>query len=233
MLPTNKAGLKSFFTQVPGIRSNIEVGNSGSGDSVVFRVYGQSSQAYSTLEGVWAGGNGSVQPGSHVDFNAVEGPRADGGRQRGNAAARPAGRLRDQVRRQRLARRRGVVLGRGARGRQHQRRVPLRGLHGSRSCTRCKISRATSAAGSSGTSCGSSAAPGMEGRTTDPGRVRLRTARRSPNVKKGNYYFEKALVSAVGRRIASPASTTGPTITNCGMRASSFRGNRWKRTNPD
>ncbi len=75
LIPTNKAGLKAFFTQVPGIRSNIEVGNSGSGDSVLFRVYGQSAQAYSTLEGVFAGGNGTVQPGNHFEFNALEGVR--------------------------------------------------------------------------------------------------------------------------------------------------------------
>ena len=45
LIPTNQSGLKAFFTQVPGVRSNIEVGNSGSGDSVQFRVYGQSAQA--------------------------------------------------------------------------------------------------------------------------------------------------------------------------------------------
>lgn len=75
LIPTNKAGLKAFFTQVPGVRSNIEVGNSGSGDSVQFRVYGQSAQAYSTLEGVFAGGNGTVQPGNHFEFNALDGVR--------------------------------------------------------------------------------------------------------------------------------------------------------------
>jgi hypothetical protein len=75
LVPTNKAGLKAFFTQVPGVRSNIEVGNSGSGDSVQFRVYGQSAQAYSLLEGVFAGGNGTVQPGNHFEFNALDGVR--------------------------------------------------------------------------------------------------------------------------------------------------------------
>jgi hypothetical protein len=75
LIPTNESGLKAFFTQVPGIRSNIEVGNSGSGDSVQFRVYGQSAQAYSTLEGVFAGGAGTVQPGNHFEFNALEGVR--------------------------------------------------------------------------------------------------------------------------------------------------------------
>jgi hypothetical protein len=75
VIPTNEAGLKAFFTQVPGVRSNIEVGNSGSGDSVQFRVYGQSAQAYSTLEGVFAGGAGTVQPGNHFEFNALEGVR--------------------------------------------------------------------------------------------------------------------------------------------------------------
>ncbi len=75
LIPTNESGLKAFFTQVPGVRSNIEVGNSGSGDSVQFRVYGQSAQAYSTLEGVFAGGAGTVQPGNHFEFNALEGVR--------------------------------------------------------------------------------------------------------------------------------------------------------------
>ena len=75
LIPTNESGLKAFFTQVPGIRSNIEVGNSGSGDSVQFRVHGQSAQAYSTLEGVFAGGAGVVQPGNHYEFNALDGVR--------------------------------------------------------------------------------------------------------------------------------------------------------------
>jgi hypothetical protein len=75
LIPTNESGLKAFFTQVPGVRSNIEVGNSGSGDSVQFRVHGQSAQAYSTLEGVFAGGAGVVQPGNHFEFNALDAVR--------------------------------------------------------------------------------------------------------------------------------------------------------------
>lgn len=76
VLPTSRDGLKSFMGQVPGIRSNLEVGSSSLTDGVVYRVYGQSGEPWQMLEGVLAsspdaGGGG----GSHMEFNSIEGTR--------------------------------------------------------------------------------------------------------------------------------------------------------------
>jgi hypothetical protein len=76
ILPTSRDGLKSFMGQVPGIRSNLEVGSSSLTDGVVYRVYGQSGEPWQMLEGVLAsspdaGGGG----GSHMEFNSIEGTR--------------------------------------------------------------------------------------------------------------------------------------------------------------
>jgi hypothetical protein len=76
VLPTSRDGLKSFMGQVPGIRSNLEVGSSSLTDGVVYRVYGQTGEPWQMLEGVLAsspdaGGGG----GSHMEFNSIEGTR--------------------------------------------------------------------------------------------------------------------------------------------------------------
>src|SRR5207247_3679003 len=62
--------------QVPGIRSNLDVGSSSLTDGVVYRVYGQLGEPWQMLEGVLAsapdGGGGG---GSHMEFNSIEGTR--------------------------------------------------------------------------------------------------------------------------------------------------------------
>ena len=75
-LPTTRDGFRAFMGQVPGLRTNLDVGASGLSDGVQFRLYGQSGQPWHMLEGILAsastatGGNGS-----HVDYNAIEGTR--------------------------------------------------------------------------------------------------------------------------------------------------------------
>jgi hypothetical protein len=76
ILPTSRDGLKAFMGQVPGIRSNLDVGSSSLTDGVVYRVYGQLGEPWQMLEGVLAsspdaGGGG----GSHMEFNSIEGTR--------------------------------------------------------------------------------------------------------------------------------------------------------------
>ncbi|MBI3264600.1 MAG: hypothetical protein HYZ58_15850, partial [Acidobacteria bacterium] len=76
VLPTSRDGLKAFMGQVPGIRSNFDVGGSSLTDGVVYRVYGQLGEPWQMLEGVLAsspdaGGGG----GSHMEFNSIEGVR--------------------------------------------------------------------------------------------------------------------------------------------------------------
>src|SRR5687768_7986021 len=76
VLPTTRDGLKAFMAQVPGMRTNLDVGASSMTDTIVIRAYGQQGAPWQMLEGILfasSGGNG-VQ-GAHVDFNAVESTR--------------------------------------------------------------------------------------------------------------------------------------------------------------
>jgi carboxypeptidase family protein len=73
VLPTNRMGLKAFFTQAPGVRSNFSVGAEGGGSAVQLRVYGQSGQAWDMIEGVMmARSTGGAASGSHVEFASVD-----------------------------------------------------------------------------------------------------------------------------------------------------------------
>lgn len=75
ILPTNRDGLKAFLAQVPGVRTNLDVGASSMTDTIVFRSYGQSGGSWQMLEGVmFASPSGSAN-GSHLDFNAIESSR--------------------------------------------------------------------------------------------------------------------------------------------------------------
>ncbi len=106
VLPTSRDGFHAFMNQVPGVRTNLDVGSSGLGDTVLFKFHGQYGSPWQMLEGVLASaptatGDAGQPRGLQRDRRDA---RADGGQQRGDAAARPAGRFRDQIRRQRLSR---------------------------------------------------------------------------------------------------------------------------------
>ena len=76
ILPTTRDGLKAFMREVPGMRTNLDVGASSMTDTIVIRAYGQQGAPWQMLEGIMfasSGGNG-VQ-GAHVDFNAIESTR--------------------------------------------------------------------------------------------------------------------------------------------------------------
>ena len=76
ILPTTRDGLKAFMAQVPGMRTNLDVGASSMTDTIQIRAYGQQGAPWQMLEGIMfasSGGNG-VQ-GAHVDFNAIESTR--------------------------------------------------------------------------------------------------------------------------------------------------------------
>jgi hypothetical protein len=70
VLPTNRDGLKAFLGQVPGARTNLEVGMSGLSDGVGFRVYGQVGEQWHMIEGVLG-----TTGGAHFDFNSIDGTR--------------------------------------------------------------------------------------------------------------------------------------------------------------
>jgi outer membrane receptor protein involved in Fe transport len=76
VLPTSRDGFHAFMNQVPGVRTNLDVGSSGLGDTVEFRLYGQLGSPWQMVEGVLASAPTLLgAQGSHVDFNAVEGTR--------------------------------------------------------------------------------------------------------------------------------------------------------------
>ena len=76
VLPTSRDGFHAFMNQAPGVRTNLDVGSSGLGDTVIFRFYGQEGSPWQMLEGVLtSAATTSGAQGSHVDFNSIEGTR--------------------------------------------------------------------------------------------------------------------------------------------------------------
>ena len=76
VLPTSRDGFHAFMNQAPGVRTNLDVGSSGLGDTVVFKFYGQVGSPWQMVEGVVASAPTFLgAQGSHVDFNAIEGTR--------------------------------------------------------------------------------------------------------------------------------------------------------------
>ena len=73
LLPTTRDGLKAFMAQVPGMRTNLDVGASSMTDTIVIRAYGQQGAPWQMLEGIMfasSGGNG-VQDALHRN-NCIE-----------------------------------------------------------------------------------------------------------------------------------------------------------------
>ncbi|MGH9256125.1 MAG: carboxypeptidase regulatory-like domain-containing protein [Vicinamibacterales bacterium] len=76
VLPSSRDGFHAFLSQTPGVRTNLDVGSSGLGDTVVFRFYGQVGSPWQMVEGVVTSAPTFLgAQGSHVDFNAMEGTR--------------------------------------------------------------------------------------------------------------------------------------------------------------
>jgi hypothetical protein len=76
ILPTTRDGLKAFMREVPGMRTNLDVGASSMTDTIVIRAYGQQGAPWQMLEGImFASSGGSGVQGAHVDFNAIESTR--------------------------------------------------------------------------------------------------------------------------------------------------------------
>ena len=76
VLPTSRDGFHAFLNQVPGVRTNLDVGSSGLGDAV--HVQGLRPGRLAVADARRGAG---VRPhrhgaqGSHVDFNAIDGTR--------------------------------------------------------------------------------------------------------------------------------------------------------------
>ena len=71
-LPTNRDGLKAYIGQVPGIRTNLDVGSSSMTDTIQIRVYGRVANPWLLLDGVMFGGSGNGVQGAQIDFNSID-----------------------------------------------------------------------------------------------------------------------------------------------------------------
>ena len=76
-LPTNRDGLKAYVGQVPGIRTNLDVGASSMTDTVQIRAYGQTGNPWLMLDGVMFGGAQNSVQGAQVDFNSIDSTRVE------------------------------------------------------------------------------------------------------------------------------------------------------------
>jgi len=76
-LPTNRDGLKAYVGQVPGIRTNLDVGASSMTDTVQIRAYGQVGNPWLLLDGVMFGGAQNGVQGAQVDFNSIDSTRVE------------------------------------------------------------------------------------------------------------------------------------------------------------
>jgi hypothetical protein len=75
-LPTTRDGLKAFLAQVPGVRTNLDVGHSSLTDGVQIRSAGQTGQPWQMLDGVvFSTSNPGNVAGAHLDFNVIESSR--------------------------------------------------------------------------------------------------------------------------------------------------------------
>jgi Carboxypeptidase regulatory-like domain/TonB dependent receptor-like, beta-barrel len=72
LLPSGNNGIVGFLQQVPGVRTNIDVGGSSITDTNLFATNGQSGDQWPMLEGVFAATAINSASGTHYDFNAVE-----------------------------------------------------------------------------------------------------------------------------------------------------------------
>ena len=76
-LPTNRDGLKAYLGQVPGIRTNLDVGSSSMTDTVQIRAYGQTGNPWLLLDGVMFGGAQNGVQGAQIDFNSIDSTRVE------------------------------------------------------------------------------------------------------------------------------------------------------------
>src|SRR5262245_25143535 len=72
LIPSGTNGIVGFLAQVPGARTNIDVGGSSITDTNIFTANGQTGESWQMLEGVFAATAMNSASGTHYDFNAVE-----------------------------------------------------------------------------------------------------------------------------------------------------------------
>jgi Carboxypeptidase regulatory-like domain len=70
--PTGRNGIVALLAQAPGVRTNLDIGGSTINDVPQFRAFGQSQEAYSTIEGVFTTSPKDTQSGNYYDYSSFE-----------------------------------------------------------------------------------------------------------------------------------------------------------------
>jgi hypothetical protein len=72
-IPTGRVGFFALLQQAPGVRNVIDIGgNSANLNALTFRSFGQSGEAWQTLEGILVASAKTGQSGNYFDFASVE-----------------------------------------------------------------------------------------------------------------------------------------------------------------
>jgi hypothetical protein len=71
--PVGASGYQALLAQVPGVRTNLDVGGNTTGQNPVFRVFGQNGDSWSTYEGVLTTSPKSgTQGGNYFDYDSIQ-----------------------------------------------------------------------------------------------------------------------------------------------------------------
>ena len=72
-IPTGRVGFFALLQQAPGVRNTIDIGgNSANANALTFRSFGQSGEAWQSLEGVLTASAKTGQSGNYFDYASVE-----------------------------------------------------------------------------------------------------------------------------------------------------------------
>lgn len=71
--PTGRVGFFALLQQAPGVRNTIDIGgSSATANSITFRSFGQSGEAWQALEGIVTSSAKTGQSGNYFDYSSVE-----------------------------------------------------------------------------------------------------------------------------------------------------------------
>ncbi len=71
--PTGRVGFFALLQQAPGVRNTIDIGgNSANANALTFRSFGQSGEAWQSLEGILTASAKTGQSGNYFDYASVE-----------------------------------------------------------------------------------------------------------------------------------------------------------------
>jgi hypothetical protein len=72
LLPTGRSGYIALLAQAPGVRTNFDIGGDAMVALPVFRAFGQTSEGWATIEGIYTTGPKDSQSGNYFDYSMLE-----------------------------------------------------------------------------------------------------------------------------------------------------------------